>query len=103
MNGSNRRGGGEGGGLGGVRVFGPPLQTFTQPLLQNFKYIVRILSSNPVDWHPFWVNWVKGGSVDKPTSQRHTRSGAGRGVSQANGAATHPKLTELCQHEIVEF
>ena len=34
-------------------------------------------------------------------SQRHTRSGAGRGVSQANKAAIYPKLTGLCQHEIV--
>jgi len=33
--------------------------------------------------------------------QRHTRSGAGRGVSQAKEAAIYPKLTELCQHEIV--
>jgi len=34
-------------------------------------------------------------------SQKHKRSGAGRGVSQANGAAIHPKLPGLCQHEIV--
>jgi hypothetical protein len=34
-------------------------------------------------------------------SQRHTRSGAGRGVSQANEAVIYPKLTGLCQHEIV--
>ena len=34
-------------------------------------------------------------------SQRHTRSGAGRGKSQANGAAIHPKIAGLCQHEIV--
>ena len=34
-------------------------------------------------------------------SQRNTRSGAGRGVSQANEAAIYPKLTGLCQHEIV--
>jgi len=34
-------------------------------------------------------------------SQRLMRSGADRGVSQANGAAIHPKFTELCQHEIV--
>ena len=33
-------------------------------------------------------------------SQRHTRSGAGRGVSQANEAAISPKFTGLCQHEI---
>jgi hypothetical protein len=34
-------------------------------------------------------------------SQRHTDSGAGRGVSQANEAAIDPILTGLCQHEIV--
>jgi len=33
-------------------------------------------------------------------SQRHTRSGAGRGVSQANEAAIHSKLPALCQHEM---
>ena len=33
--------------------------------------------------------------------QRHTCSGAGRGVCQANGAAIHFKLSGLCQHEIV--
>ena len=39
--------------------------------------------------------------MDMSKSQRHTRSSAGRGVSQANGAAIHPKLTGLCQHKIV--
>jgi hypothetical protein len=34
-------------------------------------------------------------------SQRHTRSGAGSGVSHANEAAINPKLTGMCQHEIV--
>jgi hypothetical protein len=34
-------------------------------------------------------------------SQRHKRSGAGRGVSQANGAAINSKVPGLCQHEIV--
>ena len=34
-------------------------------------------------------------------SQMHTRSGAGHGVSQANETAIYPKLTGLCQHEIV--
>jgi hypothetical protein len=34
-------------------------------------------------------------------SQRHMRSGADRGVSQANEAAIYPKRTGLCQHEIV--
>jgi hypothetical protein len=39
--------------------------------------------------------------VDMSKSQGHTRSSAGRGVSQANEAAICPKLTTLCQHEIV--
>jgi hypothetical protein len=39
--------------------------------------------------------------VEMSKSQRHTRSGAGRGKSQANGAAIHPKIAGLCQHEIV--
>ena len=99
MYGSNRREGGSG---GGPSFFGPPLQNFTGPLLRNIKYISGILSSSPVDWHPFRANWIKGGgSVDMFKSQRHTRSGAGRGLSEANEAANYPKLTGLCQHEIV--
>jgi len=39
--------------------------------------------------------------VDMSKSQRHTRLGAGRGVSQANGAAFHSKLTKLCQHRVI--
>ena len=39
--------------------------------------------------------------MDMSKIQRHTRTGAGRGVSQANEAAIYPKLTELRQHEIV--
>jgi hypothetical protein len=41
--------------------------------------------------------------MDMSKSQRHTHSGAGCGVSQANGAAIaiHSKLPGLCQHEIV--
>jgi len=39
--------------------------------------------------------------VDMSKSQRHTRSGAGRGLSQANEAAINPKFTGMCQHEIV--
>ena len=39
--------------------------------------------------------------MDLPKRQRHTRSSAGRGVSQANEGAIYPKLTGLCQHEIV--
>ena len=39
--------------------------------------------------------------MDMSKCRRHTRSGAGRGVSHANEAAIYPKLTGLCQHEIV--
>ena len=39
--------------------------------------------------------------MDMSKSQRHTRSGAGRGISQANEAAIHSKLPEFCQHKIV--
>jgi hypothetical protein len=39
--------------------------------------------------------------VDMFKSQRHTRSGAGRAVSQANEAAIYPKLTGSCQHGII--
>ena len=39
--------------------------------------------------------------MDTSYSQGHTRSGAGRGVSQANETASNPKLTGLCQHGIV--
>ena len=39
--------------------------------------------------------------MDMSISQRHTRSGAGREVSQANGAAIHSKLPGLCRHEKV--
>jgi len=93
-----RRGGG-GVVRGGPESFGTPSKNSS--LLRNLNYIIGILSSNPVDWHPFKAIWVKGGSVDMSKSQRHTRSGAGCGVSQANGAAIHPKLTGLCQHEVV--
>ena len=40
-------------GPGGSKFFGPFLQKFTGSLLRNFKYIIGILSSSPVDWHPF--------------------------------------------------
>ena len=89
---------------GGSELFWGGLQDFSGPLLRNFKYIVGILSSSPVDSHPFWANWVKGGvcgHVQNSEAHAHTRSSAGLGVSQANEAAINLKLTGLCQHEIV--
>ena len=52
-----------GGGLGGViRVlFLEPLLNILGHSLRNFKYTIGILNLSPVDWHPFWANWVKGG------------------------------------------
>ena len=51
-----------GGGLGGViRVlFLEPLLNILGHSLRNFKYTIGILNLSPVDWHPFWANWVKG-------------------------------------------
>ena len=90
-------GGGKGGGLS---FLDPPSKNYSA-LLQNFKYISGILSPSTVDWHPLGHNGLRGGPVDMSKSQRHTRSGARHGVSQANEAAIYPKLTELRQHEIV--
>ena len=79
----------------------PALQKFTGPLLQN----ILSESSAPAQsigtlFEQFGLKgWLGCGHMSK--SQRHTRSGAGRWVSQANEAAIYPKLTELCQHEIV--
>ena len=47
----------EGEGVGGVvgggpESFGPPPKKFTGSFLRNFN-IIEILSSSPVDWHPF--------------------------------------------------
>jgi len=79
-----------------VLVFGG-LSSFPR----KFKHSTGIFSSILVDCHHFRVNWVKGGSVDMSNSQRHTRSGAGRGACQATGAAMYSKLPGLCQHDIV--
>ena len=54
----------EGGGVGppgGVQVLGGGSPKSPGPFLRNFKYIVGILSSSPVDLHPFRAIWVKGG------------------------------------------
>ena len=48
------------GGWGGSEFFGPPLQNFPGPLFGIIN-ISEILSSSPVNWHPFCANWVKGG------------------------------------------
>jgi len=44
-----------GGGWEGPEFLDPPLSPSKNlgPLLQNFKFIGGILSSSPVDWHPF--------------------------------------------------
>jgi len=50
-----------GGHLRGLRNFGGVLQKFSGSLAANYKYIFGILSSSPVDWHPCWVLYLKGG------------------------------------------
>jgi len=37
------------------------LQLFIGPIPRILNYIIIILSSSPVDCHPFSANWVKGG------------------------------------------
>ena len=43
----------EGGGSGGFRLFGTPPPEFTGAFSRNYNYIFEILSSSPVDGHPF--------------------------------------------------
>jgi len=93
---SNRKGGGSGKG-----VFGAPLQKITGPLLQNLIISSEFSAQTQSIGTLFEQIGLGGGSVDMSKGQRHTRSGAGRGVSQANEAAIYPKLTGLCQLEIV--
>ena len=75
---------GGGGGWGGSNFFSPPSSGQAQSIGTLIEQI-----------------GLKGGSVDMSKKQRHTRMGAGRGVSQVNEAANNPKLTGSCQNEIV--
>jgi len=92
----------EGGGVRGVSTFwGPP----SRILLERSSEIIIIYLESSAQAQSIGTLFkqigLRGVSVDMSKSQRHTRSGAGRGVSQANEAALNPKLTGLCQHEIV--
>ena len=94
---------GRGAGGGGVQSFWDPPSKI---LLGHSYEILSISSESSAQAQSIGtllgqigLRW--GGPVDVSNSQRHTRSGAGRRVSQANGAAIHSKLPGLCQHEIV--
>jgi hypothetical protein len=91
-----------GGGSGeGSEFFGPPSKKLLGHSYKVFN-IQRKPQLKPSRLAPFLSKLgKKGGSVHMSKRQRHTCLGAGRGVSQANEAAIHPKLTGLCQHEIV--
>ena len=87
---------------GGSRLFGGGLQNFSWTNFRDFKYIIGFSLAQTQSIGTLFEQIVyKGGAVDMSTSQRHTRSGAGSGVSHANEAAINPKLTGLCQLEIV--
>ena len=81
--------------------FGPPSKT----LLGHSYKILSISSESSAQAQSIGILLgqigLRGGSVDMSKSQRHTRSGAGSGGSHANEATINPKLTGLCQHEIV--
>ena len=92
------------GGGGGVQSFlDPP----SKNLLGHPYEILNISSESSAQTKSIGTLFeqigLREGSVDMSKSQRHTRSGVGRGVSQANEAAIYPRHTGLCQHEIVEF
>ena len=87
-------------GGGGSRVFWTPppkIYWVTPTKFQIYHRNVQLKPSGTL----FEQIELRGGSVDMSKSQRHTRSGARHGVSQANEAAIYPKLTGLCQHEMV--
>ena len=88
---------------GGPMFFGPPLQS----LLGHSYETLNISSESSAQTQSIGTLFeqigLREGSVDMSKSQRHTRLGAGRGVSQANGAAIYSKVPGLCQHKIVEF
>jgi len=46
---------------GGFSFFAGGLQFFSAAILRNCKYVVGILSSSLVDWHPFWAIRLRGG------------------------------------------
>jgi len=50
--------------LGGLGNLGGGVQFYSGAFPANNKHIFEILSSIPVDWHPCWVIWLKGGGVD---------------------------------------
>ena len=93
---------GGGGGLGGGPSFSDPP---SKSLLGHSYKILNTSAESSAQAQSIDTLFEQirfgGGPVDMSKSQRHTRSGAGRGVSQANEAVIHPKLTGLCQHEIV--
>ena len=49
---------GGGGVWGESENFGHPPPKNYWATFTKFKYIVGNLSSSPIDWHPFWANWV---------------------------------------------
>jgi hypothetical protein len=93
--------GGRGGVRGGLEVFGPPSKNLLGHSYENLNPSAESSAQAQSTGTLFEQIGLRRGSVDLSKSQRHTRSGAGRGVSQANKAAIYPKLTGLCQHEIV--
>ena len=91
----------EGGGSGGFPFWDPP----SRILLGHFPEIVIIYLESSAQAQSIGTLFkqigLMGGSVDMSKCQRHTRSGAGCGVNQADGAAFCSKLPGLCQHELV--
>ena len=77
---------------GGPEFLRPPLQNFPGPLHNILNISTESSAQAQSIGTLFEEIRLNGGSVDKPTSQRQMRLGAGRGVSQAKGAAIHSTL-----------
>ena len=93
----------KGGGLGGRSSFLDPPSKNLPGHSYKFSNILSESSAQAKSAGTLFgeIGLRGGGAVDSSKSQRHTRSGAGRGVNQANKAAIYPKLTGLCQHDKV--
>jgi len=91
----------EGGGVGGVSTFWDPPSRIYWGIFSKLQLYIWSPQLKPSRLAPFLSKLVKGGiCAHFQKSQAHAL-GAGRRVSQADEATINPKLTGLCQHEIV--
>ena len=84
-----------------VCVLGGDLQFYSGPLPRMFKHIIGILSSSPVDCHPFRANWEKRGVCGHVQKLEAQALGCRTWGESSQWSSNYPKFPGLCQHEIV--